>query len=190
MSAAGRMSRARIILANVSRIVEVTDGELASAMRAIFAMTHNVAEGASLLFVGLARTRTRGGVALACQGGRRSERVRRRARRNTAMRIADAIRQCRLRSSNAPRMRGKRDRHWRTRHFGDCMRTHARIFRGYLADHWCSRVTSALSRRRVVTELADGRRFTLRPGMSYHVGDAAEPHRSSTQLGAKLYVID
>jgi threonine dehydratase len=35
-----------IILANVSRIVEVTDAELASAMRAIFSMTHNVAEGA------------------------------------------------------------------------------------------------------------------------------------------------
>ena len=35
-----------IILANVSRIVEVTDAELASAMRAIFAYTHNVAEGA------------------------------------------------------------------------------------------------------------------------------------------------
>jgi threonine dehydratase len=35
-----------IILANVNRIVEVTDTELASAMRAIFSMTHNVAEGA------------------------------------------------------------------------------------------------------------------------------------------------
>jgi len=35
-----------IILANVSRIVEVTDAELAASMRAIFAMTHNVAEGA------------------------------------------------------------------------------------------------------------------------------------------------
>jgi threonine dehydratase len=35
-----------IILANVSRIVEVTDSELAAAMRALFAMTHNVAEGA------------------------------------------------------------------------------------------------------------------------------------------------
>jgi threonine dehydratase len=35
-----------LILANVSRIVEVTDAELAAAMRAIFAMTHNVAEGA------------------------------------------------------------------------------------------------------------------------------------------------
>ncbi len=35
-----------ILLANVERIVEVTDAELASAMRAIFSMTHNVAEGA------------------------------------------------------------------------------------------------------------------------------------------------
>jgi threonine dehydratase len=35
-----------IVLANVDRIVEVTDAELASAMRTVFAMTHNVAEGA------------------------------------------------------------------------------------------------------------------------------------------------
>lgn len=35
-----------IILANVERIAEVTDAELADAMRRIFAMTHNVAEGA------------------------------------------------------------------------------------------------------------------------------------------------
>jgi threonine dehydratase len=35
-----------IVLANVSRIAEVTDAELADAMRRLFAMTHNVAEGA------------------------------------------------------------------------------------------------------------------------------------------------
>jgi threonine dehydratase len=35
-----------IILGNVSRIVEVSDAELAEGMRKIFAMTHNVAEGA------------------------------------------------------------------------------------------------------------------------------------------------
>jgi threonine dehydratase len=35
-----------LILAHVSRVVEVTDAELAGAMRTIFAMTHNVAEGA------------------------------------------------------------------------------------------------------------------------------------------------
>lgn len=35
-----------IMLTHVSRIVEVSDAELAGAMRAIFSMTHNVAEGA------------------------------------------------------------------------------------------------------------------------------------------------
>jgi threonine dehydratase len=35
-----------IMVENVERIVEVTDAELAEAMRAIFRMTHNVAEGA------------------------------------------------------------------------------------------------------------------------------------------------
>jgi quercetin dioxygenase-like cupin family protein len=40
------------------------------------------------------------------------------------------------------------------------------------------------------TELEDGRRFTLEPGQSYHVADNAEPHRSSTQTGAKLYIVD
>jgi len=35
-----------LILENVSRVVEVTDAELADAMRRIFASTHNVAEGA------------------------------------------------------------------------------------------------------------------------------------------------
>ncbi len=40
------------------------------------------------------------------------------------------------------------------------------------------------------TELADGRRFTLHPGMSYQVADGAKPHRSSTRTGARLYVVD
>jgi threonine dehydratase len=35
-----------LLIENVSRVVEVTDAELADAMRRIFAMTHNVAEGA------------------------------------------------------------------------------------------------------------------------------------------------
>ncbi len=35
-----------IMVANVERIVEVTDAELADAMRALFRMTHNVVEGA------------------------------------------------------------------------------------------------------------------------------------------------
>lgn len=40
------------------------------------------------------------------------------------------------------------------------------------------------------TELADGRRFVLTPGMSYQVTDGAEPHRSSTRIGATLFIVD
>jgi hypothetical protein len=28
------------------------------------------------------------------------------------------------------------------------------------------------------------------PGMTYQVGDNAEPHRSSTETGAKLFIVD
>jgi hypothetical protein len=28
------------------------------------------------------------------------------------------------------------------------------------------------------------------PGMSYQVADDAEPHRSSTPVGAKLFIVD
>ncbi|MGE5498182.1 MAG: DHCW motif cupin fold protein, partial [Syntrophothermus sp.] len=42
----------------------------------------------------------------------------------------------------------------------------------------------------LITELADGRKFTLMPGMSYQVADNAEAHRSFTQTGAKLFIVD
>jgi mannose-6-phosphate isomerase class I len=40
------------------------------------------------------------------------------------------------------------------------------------------------------TELEDGRTFTLKPGMSYQVADNMEPHRSSTSVGARLFIVD
>jgi hypothetical protein len=40
------------------------------------------------------------------------------------------------------------------------------------------------------TELEDGRKFTLKTGMSYQVADNAEPHRSSTDVGARLFIVD
>jgi hypothetical protein len=62
---------------------------------------------------------------------------------------------------------------------------------GYLADHWCSKghVLLCLSGE-LHTELADGRRFVLKPGMSYQVADNAEAHRSSTDVGATLFIVD
>lgn len=81
--------------------------------------------------------------------------------------------------------------HWRTRHFGDVRVRMLEYSPGYRSDHWCSKGHFMLCLAgELDTELADGRRFTLRPGMSYHVADAAEPHRSSTQAGVSLYVVD
>ena len=44
--------------------------------------------------------------------------------------------------------------------------------------------------RSKIADLADGRSFTLKPGMSYQVADNAEPHRSHTERGAKLFIVD
>ncbi|HEU5137913.1 MAG TPA: DHCW motif cupin fold protein [Steroidobacteraceae bacterium] len=81
--------------------------------------------------------------------------------------------------------------HWRTRHFGNVRVRVLEYSAGYLADHWCTKGHFLFCLEgELETELADGRRFTLRPGMSYHVADGAEPHRSSTRMGARLYVVD
>jgi len=80
---------------------------------------------------------------------------------------------------------------WRTRQFGDVRVRMLDYSAGYLADHWCTKGHFLFCLDgELETELADGRRFTLHPGMSYHVADGAEPHRSSTRTGARLYVVD
>ncbi|CAJ1317360.1 hypothetical protein [Paenibacillus nuruki] len=40
------------------------------------------------------------------------------------------------------------------------------------------------------TLLEDERTFKLIAGMSYTVADEAEPHHSSTVIGAKLFIVD
>ncbi|MBW4789066.1 DHCW motif cupin fold protein [Alcaligenes faecalis subsp. faecalis] len=80
---------------------------------------------------------------------------------------------------------------WRTQQFGPIRVRMVEYSPGYLADHWCVKGHMLLCLEgKLDTELEDGRRFTLEPGQSYHVADNAEPHRSSTQTGAKLYIVD
>jgi hypothetical protein len=80
---------------------------------------------------------------------------------------------------------------WRTRQFGSIRVRMVDYSPGYLADHWCSKGHILLCvEGELVTELADGRRFTLTPGVSYQVADGAEPHRSSTVRGARLFIVD
>lgn len=91
-----------------------------------------------------------------------------------------------------------------TKHVGEtgCALWHTQIFAnirvrlveysaGYLADHWCNKGHFLFCLEgELKTELQDGRVFTLTPGMSYQVADNAEPHRSSTANGAKLFIVD
>ena len=80
---------------------------------------------------------------------------------------------------------------WHTQNFGNIRVRLVEYSAGYLADHWCSKghVLFCLEGE-LKTELKDGRIFTLTPGMSYQVADNAEPHRSSTINGAKLFIVD
>ncbi|MBX3513353.1 MAG: DHCW motif cupin fold protein [Xanthobacteraceae bacterium] len=80
---------------------------------------------------------------------------------------------------------------WRTQHFGDIRVRLVEYSTGYIADHWCDKghILFCLEGQ-LDTELADGRTFTLMPGMSYQVADKAEPHRSRTEVGALLFIVD
>src|SRR6188768_1156126 len=80
---------------------------------------------------------------------------------------------------------------WRTRNFGKLRVRMVEYSPGYQSNHWCTKghVLLCLDGE-LVTELEDGRTFTLTPGMSYQVGDGAEPHRSHTAVGAKLFIVD
>ncbi len=81
---------------------------------------------------------------------------------------------------------------WRTLDIGDIRVRMVEYSPGYLADHWCERghILFVLEGE-LTTELKDGRTVVLGPGMSYQVsdwGDAA--HRSRTETGAKLFIVD
>ncbi|PKN98758.1 MAG: hypothetical protein CVU42_11110 [Chloroflexi bacterium HGW-Chloroflexi-4] len=80
---------------------------------------------------------------------------------------------------------------WRTQQFGTIRVRMVEYSPGYLADHWCSKGHILLCLEgELHTELDDGRTFVLTAGMSYQVADNAEAHRSSTAIGAKLFIVD
>ena len=80
---------------------------------------------------------------------------------------------------------------WKTLEKGNLRVRIVEYSKGYLADHWCSRghVIYVLEGE-LISELKDGRSFKLTPGMSYQVADNKEPHRSKTETGVKLFIVD
>jgi quercetin dioxygenase-like cupin family protein len=80
---------------------------------------------------------------------------------------------------------------WRTREFGNIRVRIVDYSPGYAADHWCSKghILFCLEGE-LNTETKDGRKHTLKPGMSYQVADDEMSHTSSTKTGAKLFIVD
>jgi len=81
---------------------------------------------------------------------------------------------------------------WRTLDIGDIRVRMVEYSPGYLADHWCDRghILYVLEGD-LETELKDGRTVVLKPGMSYQVSDHGDSaHRSRTETGAKLFIVD
>jgi hypothetical protein len=80
---------------------------------------------------------------------------------------------------------------WRTRQFGDIRVRLVDYSPGHFADHWCSKghIIFCVDGE-LVTDLKDGRSFKLAPGMSYQVADDDGEHRSHTDKGARLFIVD
>ena len=81
--------------------------------------------------------------------------------------------------------------YWQTKHFGEVRVRMVTYSPGYLADHWFSKGHFLLCLEGGLhTTLEDGREFVLTAGMSYQVADHAEAHRSASEEGTKLFVVD
>ena len=62
---------------------------------------------------------------------------------------------------------------------------------GYLADHWCKKghIVHCLEGE-FISELDNGQKFRLSQGMTYIVSDDLSSHRSFSENGVKLLIID
>lgn len=80
---------------------------------------------------------------------------------------------------------------WQTVEVGTARVRLVRYSPGYRADHWCARghVIHVLEGV-LATELRDGRTFETPAGGSYLVATGDGEHRSSTVVGALLFIVD
>lgn len=80
---------------------------------------------------------------------------------------------------------------WQTLQFSGLRIRIVEYSKGYLADHWCKKghIVHCLEGE-FVSELQNGDKFTLKKGMTYVVSDDLSSHRSSTENGVKVMIID
>jgi hypothetical protein len=80
---------------------------------------------------------------------------------------------------------------WRTQQFTGLRVRLVEYSKGYLADHWCQlgHIVHCLEGE-FVNEQENGEKTLMTKGMTYVVSDGASSHRSRTEGGATLLIID
>ncbi len=80
---------------------------------------------------------------------------------------------------------------WQTLQFDGLRVRIVEYSKGYLADHWCRKghIVHCLEGE-FVSELQNGDRQVLKKGMTYIASDDVSSHRSSTETGVVLMIID
>jgi quercetin dioxygenase-like cupin family protein len=80
---------------------------------------------------------------------------------------------------------------WRTITRDDIRIRLVKYSENYLADHWCSKGHIIYCvEGEMTTELEDGKTFVLQKGMIYTVGDNSDAHRSFSEKGCTLFIVD
>jgi len=80
---------------------------------------------------------------------------------------------------------------WQTLLFGGIRIRIVEYSENYFADHWCEKghIVHCLEGE-FITELKNGEKVLSKKGMSYIVSDDASSHRSISNNGVKLLIID
>lgn len=81
--------------------------------------------------------------------------------------------------------------YWQTIQLGGLRIRMVEYTAGYMADHWCRKghIVHCLDGS-FVSELATGEQIIVMPGMTYVVSDEASSHRSVSENGVKLLIVD
>ncbi len=81
--------------------------------------------------------------------------------------------------------------YWQTIQFEGLRIRMVEYSKGYLADHWCEKghIVHCLEGS-FVSELKNGKKIILSKGMTYVVSDHLSSHRSVSENGVKLLIVD
>jgi len=81
--------------------------------------------------------------------------------------------------------------YWQTVQLGGLRIRIVEYSKGYLADHWCQKghIVHCLEGE-FITELKDGSKQTLSKNETYVVSDELSSHRSYSENGVKLLIVD